>query len=619
MKNVRWLSLLLALVLLLTATTACGKKKEKAKKDASAEITSLAQAKEAIENGDYEAAYLYLQTDNSEEARELKSKLYYVPVKYTGSYGDTTVTGLWTYDDKGHLISEKVTSDWPEDAEYIPSGAGHVVDCTYDGQGNLTSLTIVDQGPDGEEETRLYTYTYDAAGNKLTYEYTDPDGGVYKAIYTYDTNGNELSYQYTYPDGDWNKYTYTYDADGNRLTQDYISSGGSWSKDTYTYDAHGNKLTSDHTASDGSWSKYAYTYDTAGNRLTQDYTDSDGSVNKRRYSTRKDDFGNPIETYVYDKSYRAVTDSNTYETIEKGCWKESERFYDEDTLDLLVEYVWTEYLVEVPDGFGGVCESGGEYSLYTCDDKGNYLTYREGLYHKYGSKDFTAFDFGREYVNTYDDNGRLLTQKVNEVSVIGVRDEYTLTTYTYDDAGRVLTKKWEHFDWEGELTDVTNEAYTYDADGNVLTKETRDANGEWEKTTSYYRGGYRYFYVKEYEHEDGSYRKCTFDEAGNVLTEETGSDGEITKTEYTYDKNGYCLSKKHTKADGSWYKETTDAAGNLLGYEDDSGNRITVTWELRYFPDGVPELVGQVLEACDDTVRALRQNIFSAYGWMNQF
>lgn len=112
----------------------------------------------------------------------------------------------------------------------------------YDTGGRLTSIVHADGGG----TLQSYSYTLDAMGNRTAV--TTPDG---TENYTLDEL-NRLT-NVTYANGD--VVSYTYDAAGNRLTQTV----NGVTTNTYTYDTAG-QMTSDGVTT--------YTYDAAGNLLT---------------------------------------------------------------------------------------------------------------------------------------------------------------------------------------------------------------------------------------------------------------------------------------------------------------------------------------------------------------
>ena len=127
----------------------------------------------------------------------------------------------------------------------------------------LTGDTDADGNPNW-----IYTYTYDANGNRLTQSNDSDADGNPNQVYTstYDANNNQLTNSYdSDADGNFNSInTYTYDANNNRLTYSYDSGadGNPNQIITYTYDANNNLLTqSNDTDADGNPNQiYTWTY-----------------------------------------------------------------------------------------------------------------------------------------------------------------------------------------------------------------------------------------------------------------------------------------------------------------------------------------------------------------------
>ncbi len=122
---------------------------------------------------------------------------------------------------------------WREDAyEYYLSGNvksitgenGRISAYAYDDLGRLKTESMTD-GTD----SRMVTYTYDAAGNRAT---VTRNGST--VVYTYDDNNRLISQT-----GAANAKLYTYDANGNLLT---VISGGDYAG-AYSYDLFGMQIT----------------------------------------------------------------------------------------------------------------------------------------------------------------------------------------------------------------------------------------------------------------------------------------------------------------------------------------------------------------------------------------
>ena len=243
---------------------------------------------------------------------------------------------------------------------------------TYDNNRNLLT-SRADSDGDGTDN-RVKTYTYDAAGNQLSFsEDFYNNGYVNITTYSYDPYGNVLTESY---DGGSNGnferlYTFTYDANGNRMTgsQDTNGDGTANIITTSTYDADVNLLTKSQDANgDGTANIITtYTYDADGNRLTDSYdADGDGAANiittytyngngimlSDSYDNSDDDSHNYTRTYLYD------ADSNM---VSKTKYND----YDD-----ILDYAYT----LTYDAFGNMVGWAGTVdTIYTYDTYGNLI------------------------------------------------------------------------------------------------------------------------------------------------------------------------------------------------------------------------------------------------------
>ena len=143
---------------------------------------------------------------------------------------------------------------------------------SFDSNADLTANTI-------------YTYTYDANGNRVKTSFDSNADLTANTIttYTYDANGNKVKQSFdSNADLTANTiYTYTYDANGNKVKVSFDSNGDLTANtiDTYTYDANGNRVKQsfDSNADLTANRITTYTYDANGNKVKQS-NDSNGDL-----------------------------------------------------------------------------------------------------------------------------------------------------------------------------------------------------------------------------------------------------------------------------------------------------------------------------------------------------
>lgn len=193
----------------------------------------------------------------------------------------------YTYDYNGNKVSETyskyINNEWVKTKEYIyiNNEKKIVYEITF----------IVDDSLVLSFDAKS-KYTYDEAGNLLTYAYSKYVNNkwvnVSKNEYTYDSNGNKIQYiNSNLIDDLWrqDKYLNTYDEKGNKLSTTYFlicnNVLGYVAKYEYSYDDN-NKLSKE-TAMiwiDNHWVndyKDEYTYDEKGNMLSETRSRFDGS------------------------------------------------------------------------------------------------------------------------------------------------------------------------------------------------------------------------------------------------------------------------------------------------------------------------------------------------------
>lgn len=320
----------------------------------------------------------------------------------------------------------------------------------------------------------------------------------------------------------------------HRTTEVYGNGNTAFSRHTYT--EQGEPLYRAYYESDVLQSEEQYVYDGQGNLLKR--TESSAAIGEGYYN---------CEEYTYDRQGRTLTASTVY----KDTYEQSER---------KSTYVYAE---------------DGSYVKHTHSDNGDG---------KWRSQ------------SNFDAEGRLVRSYETLMGEVG-DDKTRLFECRYDAAG--------------------NEVYRYSKWYDTV-----------ETTTAEYNKRNQLVYRKTLD-EDGNIReivKCTYNDAGDILTRAYTNTGfSWYKDSYTYDAEGKLLTERHTGADMSYTRTATytynedgtlkmseeqDSYGaiyNAYGY-DEWGNRVQslsqydrqetkafATWELHYYPDGVPEDVEDVI------------------------
>ena len=139
-------------------------------------------------------------------------------------------------------------------------------------------------------------------------------------------------------------------------------------------------------------------------------------------------------------------------------------------------------------------------------------------------------------------------------------------------------------DPEDEYLIITQ--YTYDAAGNRLTTDSIGPDDYWYKEV------------------------CTYDEQGNRLTQKTTGQRQGAKETVTYDENGCVLTYiSESGDDGENVTFERDQFGNPTKYTRyrvlngiETATEYTVTWQLMYYPDGIPAPITEALEDVDNAM-----------------
>ena len=293
-------------------------------------------------------------------------------------------------------------------------------------------------------------------------------------------------------------------------------------------------------------------------------------------------------------------------------------------------------------------KSGGEKTItFAYDNEGRVVKKTDDT-----SSEYTT-------TNTYDENGRLIKQNTEYESGRKVTLEYV-----YDEAGKLQTEtetEYSGYSFEPD-PEINTYTYTYDANGNEIFRMRKEGYGEGK---IYDEAGRL---TSEFELMDGekiNIYTYTYDEQDRVIKEHytdalTDPDFDIEET-FAYDSNGTQYTVLYTDDGDSekyTYKQTFDEAGRLTSYTyterddneyrvytyDTAGNRVkaenykdgvnnytytfaynefgfrtleryetpdtyyeyTVTYAVKYYPDGAPEYTDYVRELYEtDSIRYL--------------
>ncbi len=282
---------------------------------------------------------------------------------------------------------------------------------------------------------------------------------------------------------------------------------------------------------------YSFTYDENGNILTEMFGDADGS------------YINYFTTNTYDNNGKLVSS-----VTKKADESETTVLYTYDKNGRVLTE--TETTVDRWNDTSTYIHT----SLY--DANGNLLSRRN----QKGS--------GAEY--TYDSQNRLLTER--DIGIEG--DAYNIRTYTYGEDGRLVKEKWE----SGDDPDWwTEKSYAYDANGTQYVTLYSDSGDTEAYTYAYEFDDKGVLTKKTYiEREDNEHRVSLYDAAGNIVSIDI-TKGE-TKVKYTFSFDKF----------GNRTGETYSKNGDLI-------YSYALTFEVKYFPDGAPEISELIRELYEIT------------------
>ena len=237
-----------------------------------------------------------------------------LPATMVGTYGDSSETATYTYDEAGRIVGLSYT-----DGEHVSSVA-----ITYDANGNETLRTYYEDGvvsyADGQ--------AYNDAGLLVEVYYIDEEGTHHtEYTYAYDAAGNLVS-EVEHMDEEEYETVYTYDAAGKLIKKEYTEYGGYVGREEYTYNDKGLLAKATHYYGDVKDEEIVYTYDENGNEIESVQTyfgEDDTAVMRRVYTYDADGYLLKLETYAagdevaYKMEYTYDAAHNlTSETISLG-------------------------------------------------------------------------------------------------------------------------------------------------------------------------------------------------------------------------------------------------------------------------------------------------------------
>ncbi len=446
------------------------------------------------------------------------------------------------------------------------------ISMTYDGKGNLTSIT-------------------NAAGGRTCYEYNERN----QVIKTIDPLGNETVYNYN--DGDelilvrdaaGNCQTYEYDACGNVIRMTDANGGVTvteynkmnkllrvtepdGSQTSYEYDTMWNVTAV--TKPDGGKTRYGYN---KLQRLTS-VTDPAGGVNRMEYDAcgnliRREDPDGGIHQLGYDALNRPnyVCDPVGMEVRAEydALGNVTAVIYPDESAEHY-EYDWMSHMTMAQD-------RSGYQKFYEYDILGNLKTVSDGM----GIlEEYSYYPGGLlETERHTDGSSRTFYYDNNENVVRIVNQDGNQWQFTYDCLGRVVCACQE---------DGLTESYEYDGLGNITA--VIDGNGV---RTNYQYKGEDITTVRDglgnetYFSYDSCHRlkRVIQPEKGRIDAGEINAfnreQKDIRITDYQYDINGNLVEVTDPEGNQTFY--TYDGNNRILSQTDPDGNVTS----CQYYGDG---------------------------------
>jgi len=535
------------------------------------------------------------------------------------STGPTGVLTSYHYDTEGRVTGVTTGPD--------PDDPAHTVTTEYDSRGRVKSKTTpMGTDPDGNPVQHKISYTYDAAGRKVSQlEGADgPAGETLLTGYEYDDAGRlwrTIEHRHNYTDTA--NPTTLHNAD--KVTETRYTLAGRTAqqvgppRDVASFDWSG---------ADSTKSVTTYGYDEAGRKHTvtapdEGVTTTSYDVDGRISNTTSP--GGYQTSYLYDAAGRTIEkitpsgltgsgDPATVSTITtydgRTVWETDPHIPDSDpdTMDpsaRKTEHTPGGRVSAVTDANGntityGYDSRGNRTSRTALDDTGNNVV--ESWTYNLADQEAThtvppprTGTGAKTTTSTYDpDFGRLatVTDPTNRVRTHAYYNDGTLkqTTYTLGTAAPVVNKFWVNGrGWQTKSTTTlsgTTKTWssTYDRAGQKLTETSNLGT----TTHSYGLAGEQL----SLGYPDGTTTSIYLHDPAGRLTEVSVTSGSTTipYSSYTYDDDGRQTSELIHAAAGATRAWDYNDAGQLTGFTEVLPN-TTSTWEtytasLTYRPDG---------------------------------
>ncbi|MFR9795520.1 RHS repeat domain-containing protein [Streptomyces sp. MS06] len=474
---------------------------------------------------------------------------------------------------------------------------------TYDAAGDLLSKVTANG-------TLTTDYTVDAAGRTTT-ETVDPNDTAQTTAYTFDADSHVLTTHRTDAAGDpAAQWTYTYDAAGNKLSAGRYVDSSTTLTTQWTYDQRGLAV----TTTDPEGGLHHYTNDEAG-RLTTTTdpaittTDPGTGSTATVYPTTltgydtfgertesEDPDGNIIAT-AYDRDGRKT--GTTLPTSATTAWTydaDGNVLTETDAKGNATDYTYDQLGDPVKRTNPAIDISGAPTRgtwTYTYDLAGDRLTetspYGSVTHHTYDDLSRSTSTWGYVYTSTSAQTKEETDTAYNTAGLPATTTSATGvgTSYTYDALGHVLTRA----DTTGDTTQ-----YTYDLLGNAVMTVLPDQSIQ---TATFDAAGRRTATAQKAA--DGTVlasTSATYSANGHLLTT-TNALGHTTS--YTYDTAGDLTTQTEPVSDSTSITTTFgyDAAGHQTAYTDGNGNTTYYTYTSVGLPASkqIPAVTGYTTAA----------------------